>query len=168
MSANVQVPTTTEENKNKQSREADAAPETKELDALHTEYGDTKIADQVVEKVAGMAVREVSGVYAMGSAAGRAISGFTSSIAGQKRSVTGGVSIHKGERETAVDVSIVVEYGTSIVDVADNIRSSVIQAVEYATGLTVVEVNVAVTDVHLPGDENDDQKKIEQNSEKLR
>lgn len=167
MSISENMPSTTQESKNRQSREDALAPEPKELDALHTEYGDTKIADQVVEKVAGVAAREVSGVYAMGSAAGRTLSGITNSISGGRRSVKGGVSIDKGERETAVDVSIVVEYGTSIVEVSNNIRSSVIQAVEYATGLSVVAVNVAVTDVHLPG-EDDDADSSDQNSDKLR
>ena len=54
------------------------------LDALHTEHGDTTIADQVTEKPAGIATREV-GVYAMGSAAGRAISNLTQRIPGQKQ-----------------------------------------------------------------------------------
>lgn len=168
MSTNEQIPATTEENRNRKSREVATSPEPKELDALHTEYGDTKIADQVVEKIAGIAAREVSGVYAMGSAAGRAISGITQSISGQRRSVKGGVSIDKGERETAVDVSIIVEYGTSIVDVADRIRESVIQAVEYGTGLQVVEVNVEVTDVHLPGDDDDEEANDKKSSDQLR
>jgi uncharacterized alkaline shock family protein YloU len=66
------------------------------------------------------------------------------------------VSIEKGERQTAVDVSIVIEYGASIVEVADNIRESVIRAVEYAPGLQVVSVDVNVTDVHLPDEDSDD------------
>ncbi len=158
MAEAAKLPTTAEESKARDARrEAEAPPEPKELDALHTEHGDTTIADQVVEKVAGIATREVPGVYAMGSAAGRAISGLTQRIPGQKQSVSGGVSIAKGERETAVDVSIVVEYGTSIVDVADNIRENVISAIEYATGLQVVEVNVEVSDIHLPDEDDDEQ-----------
>lgn len=66
------------------------------------------------------------------------------------------MSIEKGERQTAVDVSIVIEYGASIVEVADNIRESVIRAVEYAPGLQVVSVDVNVTDVHLPDEDGDD------------
>lgn len=162
-----QVPKTTEEQQQAdkaaaQAAEANQPPPPKQLDALHTELGDTTIADQVVEKIAGLATREVDGVYAMGSAAGRALSGLAQRLPGQARNavgggVSGGVSIQKGERQTAVEVSVVVEYGVSIVEVADNIRESVIGAVEHATGLEVVEVNVTVTDVHLPeGDTGDD------------
>ena len=143
------TPAATEETK---AREDTNAPEPKPLDALHTAYGDTTIVDQVVEKIAGIAAREVPGVYAMGSAAGRAFSGMTQRMPGQQQSVSGGVSIEKGERQTAIGVSIVVEYGVSIVQVADNIRDAVIKSVEYGTGLDVVSVDVNVTDVHLPAE----------------
>ena len=157
MSTTDQLPATSEENHAREAREtAQAAPEAKELDALHTEHGDTLISDEVVQKLAGIAAREVPGVYAMGSAAGRAVSSLAHRIPGQKPSVSGGVSVQKGERETAIDVSIVVEYGVSIVDVADSIRDNIIRSVEFATGLDVVEVNVDVTDVHLPSDDEPD------------
>ena len=145
--------TTIEENRAREAAVADA-PEPKQLDDLHTEHGDTSIADQVVQKIAGVAAREVAGVYAMGSAAGRAISNLSQRIPGSKPNVSGGVSVAKGERQTAVDVSIVVEYGVSIPEVSQQIRESVITAVEYATGLGVVEVNINVSDVHLPEDES--------------
>ena len=142
------TPAATEESKAREA--ADAGPEPKQLDALHTAYGDTTITDQVVEKIAGIAAREVPGVYAMGSAVGRAFSSMSQRMPGQQQSVSGGVSIEKGERQTAIGVSIVVEYGVSIVQVADNIRDAVIKSVEYGTGLEVVSVDVNVTDVHLP------------------
>lgn len=162
------IPSTTQEQnarekqQQEQAREQEAQeqqPEPKQLDDLHTEHGDTTIADQVVEKIAGIATREVSGVYAMGSAAGRAISNLTSKItsSSSRGNVSSGVSIEKGERQTAIDVSVVVDYGVSIVEVSDNIRQSVIDGVEHATGLEVVEVNINVTDVHLPEDDSDDE-----------
>jgi len=130
----------------------------KQLDDLHTEHGDTTIADGVVAKIAGIAAREVAGVYAMGNAARRAIGNLTGRISGGSQSnVTGGVTVEKGERETAIDISVVVEYGVSIVTVSEEIRQNVIRAVEYGTGLEVVSVDVNVSDVHLPDDDIDEQ-----------
>src|SRR4029453_5751777 len=142
------TPAAAEESKAREA--ANAGPEPNPLDALHTAYGDTTIADQVVEKIAGIAAREGPGGFAMGSAGGRAFSSMTQRVPGQQQSVSGGVSIQKGERQTAIGVSIVVEYGVSIVQAADNIRDAVIKSVEYGTGLDVVAVDVNVTDVHLP------------------
>ncbi len=65
------------------------------------------------------------------------------------------MSVEKGERETAIDVSVVVDYGSSIIDVSEQIRENVIQAVEYGTGLEVVSVDVEITDVHLPDEDAD-------------
>ena len=123
---------------------------------LHTPHGDTTIDETVVQKLAGMATREVPGVYAMGNAARRAFSSMTDRIPGSQTNVSNGVSVEKGERQAAVDVSIVVEYGFSIVEVSQGIRRNVIRSVENATGLEVLEVNVNVTDVHLPDDHSDD------------
>ncbi|PYI69775.1 Asp23/Gls24 family envelope stress response protein [Arthrobacter livingstonensis] len=133
------------------------ADEPKPHDALHTDRGDTTIEETVVQKLAGMATREVPGVYAMGSSARRAFSALAERIPGSQTNVSGGVIVEKGERQTAIDVSIVVEYGVSIVEISQSIRRNVIQSVEHSTGLEVLEVNVNVTDVHLPDDDEQDQ-----------
>lgn len=133
------------------------AEQPKKHDALHTDRGDTTIEETVVQTLAGMATREVPGVYAMGSAGRRAFSALAERIPGSQTNVSGGVSVEKGERQTAIDVSIVVEYGVSIVDISQGIRRNVIQSVEHATGLEVLEVNVNVTDVHLPEEDQQDQ-----------
>jgi uncharacterized alkaline shock family protein YloU len=152
------VPATGEERRQAQVQAARYAERTEpqQLDALHTEHGDTTIADGVVAKIAGIAVRDVSGVHAMGNAARRAIGNLAQRIPGSTQpSVSGGVSVEKGERETAIDVSVVIEYGASVVTVSEQIRENVISAVEHGTGLDVVSVDVNVSDVHLP-DEGDD------------
>lgn len=123
---------------------------------LHTEQGNTSIADTVVQKIAGLAAREVPGVHAMGNAARRAFDQIAERIPGSQTNASGGVSVEKGEKQTAIDVTIVVEYGASIVDVSTNIRRNIISAVERATGLEVIEVNINVSDVHFPTDESDD------------
>lgn len=123
---------------------------------LVTDLGTTTIAENVVAKLTGIAAREVPGVYGMGTAARRAFDTLTDRIPGSQTNVSGGVSVEKGEKQTAIDLTIVVEYGTSIVDVAEAIRRNVIRAVEQGTGLQVVEVNIDVADVHLPEDDDEE------------
>ena len=125
---------------------------------LQTAKGNTTINDTVVQKLAGIAAREVPGGYSMGNAARRAFDAISERIPGSQTNVSGGVSVEKGERQAAVDLSIIIEFGSSVVEVADSIRRNVIRTVEQATGLEVIEVNVDVTDVHLPNDDNDDEK----------
>lgn len=120
---------------------------------MQTEQGKTQIHDIVVQKLAGIATREVPGVYSMGSAARRAFDSISERIPGSQTNVSGGVSVEKGEKQAAIDLSIVVEFGTSVVDVANRIRHNVIRTVEQATGLEVIEVNIDVTDVHLQEDD---------------
>lgn len=134
-----------------------ALEQVKARDALHTDRGDTTIEETVVQKLAGIATREVPGVFAMGSAGRRAFSALTERIPGSQTNVSGGVTVEKGERQTAIDVSVIIEYGFSVVEVSQGIRRSIIQSVERATGLEVLEVNINVTDVHLPDDDHADQ-----------
>ncbi|WP_328740989.1 Asp23/Gls24 family envelope stress response protein [Streptomyces erythrochromogenes] len=118
--------------------------------------GKTTIADSVVEKIAGMATREVPGIHSLGSGMARTLGAVTDKVPGGRPSVSRGVKVEVGERQAAIDLDVVVEYGVAIVDIAADVRTSVITAVERMTGLEVVEVNIAVDDVHLP-DEEDDQ-----------
>ncbi len=123
---------------------------------LQTDNGQTTIADPVVTKVAGIAAREVGGVYQLGGGVARALGAVTQRLPGQDSS-TQGVSVEVGEKEAAVDLTVVVEYGESIPKVAQQIRDNVIRRIEGITGLTVTEVNVAVNDLHLPGDDQNDE-----------
>ncbi|GHB29375.1 stress protein [Streptomyces viridiviolaceus] len=118
--------------------------------------GRTTIADGVVEKITGMAARDVVGVYAMGSGLSRTFGAMRERVPGGAKSVTRGVKAEVGEKQTALDLEIVVEYGVSIADVARDVRENVVAAVERMTGLEVVEVNIAVSDVKLPDEEEEE------------
>ncbi|MEU2249738.1 Asp23/Gls24 family envelope stress response protein [Streptomyces sp. NPDC019224] len=118
--------------------------------------GRTTIADGVVEKIAGMAARDVVGVHAMGSGLSRTFGAVRDRVPGGSKSVTRGVKAEVGETQTALDLEIVVDYGVSIADVARDVRENVVAAVERMTGLEVVEVNIAVSDVKLPDEEDED------------
>jgi uncharacterized alkaline shock family protein YloU len=115
--------------------------------------GRTTISSLVVQKVAGLATREVAGVHALGGGVSRAFSALRERIPGSGTVTTAGVSVEVGEKQTAIDLDVVVEYGARIADVARAVRRNVITAVEQITGLEVIEVNIAVNDIHLPGED---------------
>ncbi|MEV7001451.1 MULTISPECIES: Asp23/Gls24 family envelope stress response protein [unclassified Streptomyces] len=122
--------------------------------------GRTSIADGVVEKIAGMAARDVDGVHAMGSGISRTFGAVRDRVpGGTTKSVSRGVKVEVGEVQAALDLEIVVEYGVSIADVARDVRENVINAVERMTGLEVVEVNIAVSDVKLPEEEEEEEER---------
>ncbi|EOD59779.1 Asp23/Gls24 family envelope stress response protein [Amycolatopsis vancoresmycina] len=123
--------------------------------ALVTKQGTTTIADTVVQKIAGLAAREVRGVHDLGGGAARALSAIRDRIPGASASVGQGVSVEVGEKQAAVDLQVLVEYGVAIADLARSVRRNVITAIEQMTGLQVVEVNINVTDVHIPGDDEE-------------
>ncbi len=121
---------------------------------LLTEHGTTSIADSVVAKIAGVAAREMSGVHAMGGATGRAIGAIRERMGGT--SAGQGVKVEVGQRQAAIDIDIIVDYGVSIVDLSQAVRDNAIRQVERMTGLEVTEVNISVNDVYL-GDEGEEE-----------
>ncbi|CAM5737109.1 Asp23/Gls24 family envelope stress response protein OS=Streptomyces alboniger OX=132473 GN=CP975_07735 PE=3 SV=1 [Streptomyces alboniger] len=129
--------------------------------------GRTTIADGVVAKIAGMAAREVPGIHNLGGGMARAFGAMRERVPGGGGGVTRGVKVEVGERQAAVDLNVVVEYGVPIVDVTGDVRSNVIGEVERMTGLEVVEVNIAVDDVHLP-DEAEEGEESEEGEGRVR
>ncbi|TDZ79085.1 Alkaline shock protein 23 [Mycobacteroides salmoniphilum] len=117
-------------------------------------HGVTTIADVVVSKIAGIATREVDGVYDLGGQAARVVGKLRETLPGSP-SLTQGVSVEVGERQAAIDIGIVADYGIAIHDLAAGIRSNVISSVENMTGLEVTEVNVTVHDVHFADGDDD-------------
>lgn len=102
-----------------------------------------RISDDVVSVIAGVAVSEVPGVAGM---AGGFAGGISEVLSG-KKNLSKGIKVEVGEKETKIDVNIIVEYGTRIPDVAFEIQNRVKKAVETMTGLKVLEVNVHVQGV---------------------
>lgn len=125
---------------------------------LQTDQGNTTVADSVVAKIAGIAAREVSGVHDMGAGAARAFGALKEKlpVGSSTPSPTQGVTVEVGEKEAAVDLDLVIEYGVSIPELSRSVRNNVIQRVERMTGLSVTEVNISIDDVWL-GDEEDDE-----------
>ncbi|QQY80614.1 putative alkaline shock family protein YloU [Keratinibaculum paraultunense] len=113
-------------------------------------YGTVKIANEVVAIIAGLAATEVEGVAGM---SGGMTADFTEMLG--MKNLSKGVKVEVGEKEAAIDIFIIVEYGSKISDVAKNVQKKVKETVETMTGLNVVEVNVNVQGVNIPKEEPD-------------
>src|ERR1700684_1582948 len=135
------------------STEASPAPR----DRRATDDGQITVAEGVVQKIAGKACREIAGVHSMGASGARAFGALRERIPGSSGpNVSQGVGVEVGETEAAIDLDIVVDYGVAIAELGRSIQRNVKQSVERMTGLRVVEVNIAVDDVYLPSDGDQD------------
>lgn len=115
--------------------------------AVTDEIGGVKIADEVVAIIAGIAATEVPGVAGMSGG----IAGGIAEMLGRKN-LSKGVKVEVGEKEAAVDLYIIVEYGSRIPDVAWEIQEKVKKSVETMTGLNVIEVNIHIQGVNIEKD----------------
>jgi uncharacterized alkaline shock family protein YloU len=141
------------------SRTPSAAVTTRAASAetpLQSERGNTTIADAVVTKVAGIAAREVPGVHDLGGGVSRALGSVTQRV-GIGDELSQGVSVEVGEREAAVDLTVIIDFGESIPQVSQAVRDNVVKRIEGITGLSVTEVNVTVNDLYFPGEESQQQ-----------
>lgn len=115
-----------------------------------------RIADDVVGVIAGIAAMEVEGVAGMSG-------GFAAEMAERvagKKNLSKGVKVQVGEKEAAIDLFIVVEYGVRIPEVASKVQESVKRAVESMTGLEVVEVNIHIQGVSFSSEIQDDEVRV--------
>jgi uncharacterized alkaline shock family protein YloU len=109
--------------------------------------GRITIADEVVEKVAGLAAMEVEGVADLGGDFERAVESVRERIGlGNKRGDQGVKADVKGQ-EVAISVTVMVEFGYVVLDVARQVQLNVARKTQRMLGLRVVEVNVTVDDV---------------------
>lgn len=137
-----------------QSRGRDRAQE-QQANPLQTERGNTTIQNPVVSRIVGLAAQEIEGIR-MGGAGSQTASGVLGGITGSSGQ-TRGVSTEVGQEEVAADLTLTVEYGRSVAQLAQSVRQNVINRVEMLTGLNVAEVNVDVVDVYFPQAEEAEQ-----------
>ncbi len=118
-----------------------------------TSLGTIRIANEVVAVIAGLAATEIDGVAGMSGG----IAGGIAEMLG-RRNLARGVKVEVGEREAAIDLFLIVEFGVRIPDVALRVQENVKQAIESMTGLAVIEVNVHVQGVSFAEGQEDQQR----------
>lgn len=114
--------------------------------------GQIRIAPEVLEIIAGLAATEVPGVAGMSGG----VAGGIAELLGRKN-LSKGVKVESGEKQCAVDVSIVAEYGAKIPEVALDIQNNIKRAIESMTALEVIEVNVHVQGVMFKQEEKEEE-----------
>lgn len=110
--------------------------------------GFIRISDDVVATVAGIAALETPGITAM---SGGMSEGLAKRLSG--KNAQRGVSVEVGQLEAAIDLRVIVNYGSKIQDVCYHLQNNVKEAIENMTGLRVVEVNVKVEGVAFNDEE---------------
>ena len=130
------------------------------VQSVVNEIGAIKITDEVIAIIAGIAATEIPGVAGMSGG----IAGGIAEALGRKN-LSKGVKVEAGEKQAAIDLYIIVEYGFRIPEVAWSIQEKVKKVVEEMTGLNVVEVNIHIQGVNI---ERDHKKEIVEEVPKLK
>lgn len=112
------------------------------------ELGRTRIADDVVSIIAGLAATEVDGIVSM---SGGVVSGIAERLG--RKDLTRGVKVEVGEEQVAVDLFVITKFGMSIPEIARKVRENVKKKLESMTGLEVVEVNINIQGVQMENQE---------------
>ena len=105
--------------------------------------GTLPIPEGVLAAIAAAAATEVEGVGSLAANLGSDIA----ELLGGKKNLSKGVHITVEEESVRVDVSILIKYGYTIIDVAKEVQNAVFSAIENTSGLTVECVNVHVLGV---------------------
>ena len=110
--------------------------------------GTVSLDSGVVATIAGMAAQSVEGVHSLGK----------SRLFSFGDDPARGVGAEVGETQAALDLEIVVEYGYNIKDVSSEIRKRISEQVSKMAGREVVEINIDVIDIKLPGETKPEKK----------
>ncbi|EPI38141.1 Asp23/Gls24 family envelope stress response protein [Enterococcus faecalis] len=110
---------------------------------VETVKGKLTYEDKVVQKIIGISLEKVNGLLTVDG-------GFFSNLTGKlvnTDNVTSGVDVEVGEKQVAVDLDIVAEYGKDIHKIYNEMKEIITKEVKNMTGLEVIEVNVNVVDI---------------------
>lgn len=115
----------------------------KETNKVEVVEGKLTYEDKVIQKIIGISIEEVEGLLTVDG-------GVFSNLAGKlvnTDDVTAGIDVEVGEKQVAVDLDIVAEYGKDIHKIYNEMKEIITKEVKNMTGLEVIEVNVNVVDI---------------------
>lgn len=115
----------------------------KEYISRPDELGNIHISEDVLAVIAAAAAMEVEGVGSLSANLGSDIA----ELLGGKKNLSKGIHIVVEDESIRVDLSVLIKYGYTIIDVAKEVQNAVYHAIENTSGLTVECVNVHVAGV---------------------
>ena len=113
--------------------------------------GQLSFDDQVVQKIVGYAIQNVEGLLGVDG-------GFISNMKNKlvnSNDLTEGVNVEVGKEQTAVDLNVVIEFGSDARKIFKEVQEIVGEKIKQTTGLDLVELNVKVVDI-LTAEEYED------------
>lgn len=116
---------------------------------LDSERGATTIEGAVVKRIAGRAASEVEGIH-MGGNASRSAGGMLGRATGSSNDETRGISVEVGSIETAIDMTMALDYDKNILQTVGRVRERVEEQIRSLTGLRITELNVTISDIVFP------------------
>lgn len=116
------------------------------------EYGEIRIADEVIVTIAGFAATEIKGVSGM---SGGFVDGIVEILG--KKNLSKGVKVDILDNGIAIDLYLIVDYGIKIPDIAWEIQDNVKTTLECMLNMNVHDVNIHIQGVNfakeIPQDE---------------
>ena len=107
-------------------------------------YGEVKIADDVIAAIAGLAATDAKGVSSL--AGGLSHNMITSS---DVKSIRKSVRISIDDGCVSVKLALILAGNRSIPDVTSDVREKVVSAIESMTGLRVTDVSITIAGVSV-------------------
>jgi uncharacterized alkaline shock family protein YloU len=112
---------------------------------VRNEYGNISIENEVIARIAGLAAMDCYGI--VGMAIKNVKDGFVQLL--KRESLTKGINLLVNENKVSLDFHIIVEYGTNISAIADNLINTVKYKIEDSIGLEVEHINIFVEGVRV-------------------
>ena len=111
--------------------------------------GTVSFATDVIATIVGLATTEVEGVNSMYGGSTTSLADIFTRRSNNTKGLTRGVRVDMADNALSVAVSIIVDYGFPVPEIARSIQENVKKAVETMSGLTVTNVNVHVQGVNF-------------------
>ncbi len=133
-----------EKDKNAGTTEAVLQPDpSKEGDSI-------RISSEVIAVIAGLVSSDIPGIAGM---SGGLVGGIAEKLG--RKDLTKGIKVQVNGDKVVIDMNVIAEYGTSIVEATDKLKNATRISVEKSTGLKVEAININVQGINIPSEESD-------------